>query len=426
MQLVKSIVSGHNDFASGGLLLMIVGGLGVYLRAVPTTLWKWFVSQTTMMITVKDDDAAFVWVKEWFLEQKFLRRIRRVDLDTTLRGERIALIPAPGHHWFWYEGRLFKVWFYRSEETRERTTRRVESLTFRTLGRKQALLKHFVDDVVKCHIARQGVRSHLFTYNDGWDLVEGYAPRVLDSVVLPPGEKESLVSDIEKFRSSKRRYAHLGVPYHRGYLLYGPPGTGKTSLVSALAAHFALSVYCINLADLTDRSLMSAVSQVPANSLLLFEDIDCMKSGNSRTVPASSASADEAGTRTKKENGADRHGVTLSGLLNVLDGFYAPTGVLFVMTTNHVEALDPALLRPGRIDYKIYLGRAGDLQKVILYLRFFPEASTDEATAFVDLHRSVETMAEFQGLLLTMEVERFSYQLVSETISPVAKTTVTS
>lgn len=425
-QLIKSIVSGHNDFASGGLLLMIVGGTGVYLRAVPTTLWKWFVSQTTMMITVKDDDAAFVWVKEWFLEQKFLRRIRRVDLDTTLRGERIALIPAPGHHWFWYEGRLFEVWFYRSEETRERSARRVESLTFRTLGRKQALLKHFVDDVVNCHIARQGVRSHLFTYNDGWEMVEGYAPRFLDSVVLPPGEKEHLVSDIEKFRSSKRRYAHLGVPYHRGYLLYGPPGTGKTSLVSALAAHFALSVYCINLADLTDRSLMSAVSQVPANSLLLFEDIDCMKSGNSRTVPASSASADEAGTRTKKENGADRHGVTLSGLLNVLDGFYAPTGVLFVMTTNHVEALDPALLRPGRIDYKIYLGKAGDGQKVSLYLRFFPEASTDEATAFVDLHRSVETMAEFQGLLLAMEVERFRYRLVSSKMSPVAKTTVTS
>jgi len=66
---------------------LIIGGLSVYLRAVPERLWQWTVGQTTMMITVKDDDAAFVWVKEWFLEQKFLKRIRRLDLDTTLRND---------------------------------------------------------------------------------------------------------------------------------------------------------------------------------------------------------------------------------------------------------------------------------------------------------------------------------------------------
>ena len=92
-EFLKNMLSGHNQLASDGLLLMVVGGLGVYMRAVPQRLWEWSVHQTTMMITVKDDDAAFVWVKEWFLEQRFLRRIRRVDLDTTVRGETLALIP---------------------------------------------------------------------------------------------------------------------------------------------------------------------------------------------------------------------------------------------------------------------------------------------------------------------------------------------
>jgi BCS1 N terminal len=73
---------------------MVIGGLGVWLRAIPLQAWEWFVEQTTMMITVKDDDAAFGWVKEWFLEQRFVRRMRRIDLDTTLRTERVALIPA--------------------------------------------------------------------------------------------------------------------------------------------------------------------------------------------------------------------------------------------------------------------------------------------------------------------------------------------
>jgi len=208
---------------------------------------------------VKDDDAAFVWVKEWFLEQKFLARIRRLDLDTTMRSERIALIPAPGVHSFWYSGRPFVVYFYRSEDSRERTARRTESLTFRTFGRQRSFLQHFVDDVVACHIRRLGVQSRLFAYNEGWDVVEGYAPRLLSSVILQPGEKEYLTQDIERFRKSKRRYERFGIPYHRGYLFYGPPGTGKTSVVSALAANFGLSIYSLNLGDFNDRTLMNAV-----------------------------------------------------------------------------------------------------------------------------------------------------------------------
>lgn len=383
---------------------MIIGGVSVWLRAVPESLWHWTVDQTTMMITVKDDDAAFVWVKEWFLEQKFLKRIRRLDLDTTLRNERIAMIPAPGKHWFWYGGRPFEVWFSRTENTHERSGRRVESLTFRTLGRERCFLQQFVDDVVKCHLKRQGVQSRLYAYNDGWDYVEGYSPRLLESVVLEPGEIQRMLQDMMQFRRSKQRYERLGVPYHRGYLLYGPPGTGKTSLVSALAAHFGLSIYIINLADFNDRSLMSAVNNVPANSVLLFEDIDGMKGSQSRIESNLGSGPTGGATLGTKDVAPNQNGVTLSGLLNVLDGFAAPHGVVFVMTTNHVEKLDPALLRPGRIDYKLYLGKASDHQKVELYRRFFPESSESMAREFVATSGAAETMAEFQGLLLAFEV----------------------
>jgi chaperone BCS1 len=355
-----------------------------------------------MMVTVKDDDAAFAWVKEWFLEQRFLKRIRRVDLDTTVRNERIAMIPAPGKHWFWYGGRPFEVWFSRSENTHERSGRRIESLTFRTLGRNRALLERFVEDVVRCHVKRQGVQSYLYLYDDGWDYIEGYSPRGLASVVLQPGEKEHLLQDAAQFRRSKPRYEQLGVPYHRGYLFYGPPGTGKTSLVSALAAHFGLSIYVINLADFHDRSLMNAVNQVPANSVLLFEDIDCMRGSRSRGGPDREPGTSGTTTAGAKENAA-ANGVTLSGLLNVLDGFHAPSGVLFVMTTNHVEKLDAALLRPGRIDYKLYLGKASNQQKLELYRRFFPDTPEREAREFVDASQAAETMAEFQGLLLALQ-----------------------
>ena len=77
------------------------------------------------------------------------------------------------------------------------------------------------------------------------------------------------------------------MPYHRGYLLYGPPGTGKTSLVSALAQRFGLSIYLINLNEFNDRTLIKAANDVPQNSLILFEDIDCMKSGKAGAARAS-------------------------------------------------------------------------------------------------------------------------------------------
>jgi chaperone BCS1 len=157
---------------------------------------------------------------------------------------------------------------------------------------------------------------------------------------------------------------------------------------------------------------VNAVNQVSPNSVLLFEDIDCMKSGNA-CVPSNARTSEGTQARDEEENVAARNGVTLSGLLNVLDGFYAPTNVLFMMTTNRIETLDEALLRPGRIDYKLYLGKAGDRQKIELYRRFFPEVSEFEAEAFLEANRSAETMAEFQGLLLGLEHERTSCELVA-------------
>lgn len=217
--LLQHILGGQNQFASGGLLLMIIGAISVHLRALPTNLWFWIVEQTTMTITVKDDDAAFAWIKEWFLEQKFLERIRHVDLDTTLRGQGTALIPAPGRHRFWHGGRPFWVWFTRSEDTKGWTPRRIESLTFRTIGRKQIFLKRFVGEIVACHQRKVKTASYLYVYDEVWTWVQAYTPRLLDSVILKPGERERLVDDIEKFPCIARALPISGRAISSGLLV---------------------------------------------------------------------------------------------------------------------------------------------------------------------------------------------------------------
>ena len=269
-------------------------------------------------------------------------------------------------------------------------------------------------------IDKIGASSLLFVYSEYWVTVEAYRPRLLESVILQPGDKEHLLQDIERFKESKHRYAHLGVPYHRGYLLYGPPGTGKTSLVSALAARFGMSIYAVNLNDFTDRSLQAAINDVPPNSIILFEDIDCMQSRQTKTEAEDGKNESGDKAPDGKPDLLARMGVTLSGLLNVLDGFYAPENVLFVMTTNRIEALDEALLRPGRIDYKLCLGNASDQQKIELYRRFFPGVTEFEAREFVETCGTAETMAEFQGLLLRLE-QRWESRESADSAIPVLR-----
>jgi chaperone BCS1 len=144
------------------------------------------------------------------------------------------------------------------------------------------------------------------------------------------------------------------------------------------------------------------MSDVPEDSVILFEDIDCMKAGNRRPESNEWSEKQPSSIVTEKIDSATGFAVTLSGLLNVLDGFHAPENVVYVMTTNKVEALDPALLRPGRIDYRLFMGEAVASQRIELYRRFFPDAKEAEARDFAQAH-CAETMAEFQGLLLALE-----------------------
>ena len=121
----------------------------------------------------------------------------------------------------------------------------------------------------------------LYLYED-WSEVGNFNPRSLEPIILKDGEKESILNDINRFESREAWYIEKGIPYHRGYLLWGIPGTGKSSLISALAKETKRSIYYVKLNELTDRSLITALGYVESHSMLVFEDIDCMKSAEAR------------------------------------------------------------------------------------------------------------------------------------------------
>lgn len=185
------------------------------------------------------------------------------------------------------------------------------------------------------------------SYGD-WRSMPGLPWRTLDSVVLTAGQRERIVADLEEFLRREATYVRNGWPWHRGYLLYGPPGTGKSSLVKGLAHYLGLDLFCMSLSDLKqDANLLGLIGEVNPRSILLIEDIDAF----------------HAATRRESEGNE----VTISGLLNAIDGVATPHGLITVFTTNHPEELDAALTRPGRVDLREEIGLPDDEQATRLF-----------------------------------------------------------
>jgi chaperone BCS1 len=201
---------------------------------------------------------------------------------------------------------------------------------------------------------------------DSWGQFAHRQPRPLKSVVLRDGLIESLIDDVKSFASRRDWYVERGVPYRRGYMLYGPPGTGKSSTVVAIASALKMHIAVLNLMSggLSDDQLITALANPPDNSLILIEDIDCVFDEN----------------RDSHED--KKNSITFSGLLNAIDGVSAGEGRILFATTNHIDRIDPALIRPGRIDRRELIDYPNREQAERMFLRFFPNSDEHCRKAF--------------------------------------------
>lgn len=181
--------------------------------------------------------------------------------------------------------------------------------------------------------------SPLGSYGESVNL---HHPSTFDTLAMDPELKQKLMDDLNRFILRRDYYRRVGKAWKRGYLLYGPPGTGKSSLIAAIANYLKFDIYDMELSSLRSNSdfrrlLVSATNR----SILVIEDIDCTIELENR----------DGGAHQSESQ------VTLSGLLNFIDGLWSSCGDerIIVFTTNFKERLDPALLRPGRMDMHIHM-----------------------------------------------------------------------
>lgn len=219
-----------------------------------------------------------------------------------------------------------------------------------------------------------------------WNEYEFTTNKSFDTLFIE--NKYNILKQINFFNNNEKWYKIKGNPYTLGIGLYGPPGTGKTSFIKCLAKYLNRHLIIIPLSKIyTEEQLNNAFYELKytcknKNSIdfnqkiICFEDIDCMSDivnkrenkSNKHNISQSSCSDydsdDESLKKIKKKDGVvsveikPTRTVTLSTLLNLLDGIIEHPGRIIIMTSNHYDKLDPALVRPGRIDLEIEMKNA--------------------------------------------------------------------
>ena len=369
-----------NAVASGGLTVLVAGSALALTQKAAASASALLLRRFVARADFDSRDDSYRWMVSWLASQRVVGEARAYTVTTTLRrlgatgddggDEGVYLLPS-GSSLLRF-GRKWALLRRERSDDDAKSSKERESLTLWVLGGSKDDLRAVVD-AARAHYASTRRRTtSVYALEDygSWALVATRAARPLASVVLnDPDAAAALRDDCAAFLASEALYARRGIPYRRGYLLHGAPGTGKTSAALAIAAelertHGLRGLYVVSpaLDELNDATFAEALRNAKSPSILLIEDIDAAFSAR---------------------EGRNANGLTFSGLLNALDGALAQEGRLLFLTTNHPERLDPALVRPGRVDYKLEFGHATDDAARRYAAHFYADAATPADVAAI-------------------------------------------
>ncbi|XP_045455301.1 mitochondrial chaperone BCS1 [Melitaea cinxia] len=373
MTLVEYIASlSANPYFGAGFGLFGVGAGAAILRKGFQTSMLLFRRHCMITLEVPCRDKSYQWLLQW-ITQKGARHTQHLSVETSFLQKdsgqiktKYDFIPSVGQHFFRYGNTWIKV-----DRTREQQTLDLhmgipwETVTLTAFGRNKQIYYNILEEARNMALKQNEGMTIMYTAmgSDWRQFGHPRRRRPLKSVVLRAGLADKILKDCLDFIDNPHWYTDRGIPYRRGYLLYGPPGCGKSSFIMALAGELEYNICVLNLSErgLTDDRLNHLLSVAPQQSIILLEDID-----------AAFVSREDTPSQKAAYEGLNR--VTFSGLLNCLDGVASTEARIVFMTTNYLERLDPALIRPGRVDMKEFVGYCDREQVELMFLRFYKDA----------------------------------------------------
>ncbi|KAI4870382.1 BCS1 N terminal-domain-containing protein [Hypoxylon rubiginosum] len=369
-----------NPVFAGGFGLASLGAVLAFARRGALSTAGMIRRRMLVNVEISRQDPSYPWILAWLSQPreqtsflaKRLTRINKLSVATatssTPNGPTKAsffLQPGYGRHIVKFKHAYISVNREKQATARTNTGEPHETVELTTLYAHRHIFEDvFTEARALALQANEGKTVVYSVRNFDWvPLGEPRRKRPLGSVILDQGIKEDIVNDAKDFIARRQWYVDRGIPYRRGYLLYGPPGSGKSSFIQALAGELDFSVAMVNLSEIgvTDDKLAFLLTKLPERTILLLED------------------ADSAFVNRRKREGDGYNGgtVTFSGLLNALDGLSAGEERIAFLTTNHVELLDPALIRPGRVDMMVRIGEATKFQAAQMWDRFYGDVDVD-------------------------------------------------
>ncbi|XP_063709570.1 mitochondrial chaperone BCS1 [Culicoides brevitarsis] len=314
-------------------------------------------------------DKSYQWLLQW-ITKRGARKTQHLSVETTFVQKDTGhvstnydFIPSVGTHIMWYNGHWIRV-----ERTREQHTLDLhmgtpfETVTLTALGQNKEMFYKMLEEARQLALKETEGKVVMYTAMGSEWRPFGHPrkKRNINSVILDDGISDRIVADCKEFITNHKWYTDRGIPYRRGFLLHGPPGCGKSSFITALAGEIEYGICLLNLSErgLTDDRLNHLLNVAPQQTIILLEDID-----------AAFVSREDTQQQKAAYEGLNR--VTFSGLLNCLDGVASTEARIVFMTTNYLNRLDPALIRPGRVDVKEYIGYCSQSQLELMFLRFY-------------------------------------------------------
>jgi len=398
-----------NQFFTGGLGLAMLGVAGGVIRGQVGVFRQLARRHLYMSLEITSNDSAYYWALDWIKRNSTTRHLSLktttiTNASTGAIKTDFDFVPGLGRHIIWRGWRPVYVYRERKEESRGFSARLEssapwETVTLTTLGRDLTIFADILEGAKQDFELKSEQKTVIFkNYGDSWREFATRSKRSLESVILADGISNDILTDVLDWKESAQWYQERGIPYRRGYLLHGPPGSGKSSFIMALAGHLNYNICMLSLCDsgLTDDRLAESMSNIPSESIVLLEDID-------------------AAFRQRDSDAQNFSAVTFSGLLNTLDGVTSSEERLLFMTTNHIDALDKAIMRPGRVDRVYHVGDATDSQAKRIFSRFYglsvasgSRLGEDLVDQWCDAVRALPvkpSMAELQGHLLNFKFD---------------------